>query len=111
MNASVQIEKNIRKFRIVARLDALQTEVDALKRLQAETTVKKTGQAPVNKNTGQAVAELDALLPAILQFSPGFDPTGDRAWTHSLPARSGFALSLREIRLARSQRARLKGEL
>ena len=35
--------------RIVAELDALQAEVDALKRLQAETT-----------------AELDALLPAIL---------------------------------------------
>jgi type I restriction enzyme S subunit len=35
--------------RIVAELDALQTEVDALKRLQAETA-----------------AELDALLPAIL---------------------------------------------
>ena len=35
--------------RIVAGLDALQAEVDALKRLQAETA-----------------AELDALLPAIL---------------------------------------------
>jgi hypothetical protein len=70
--------------RIVAELDALQAEVDALKHLQAETA-----------------AELDALLPAIL----------DRAWTPSLPARSGFALSLREIRLARSQRARLQGEL
>ena len=35
--------------RIVAELDALQAEVDALKRLQAET-----------------IAELDALLPAIL---------------------------------------------
>jgi type I restriction enzyme S subunit len=35
--------------RIVAELDALQAEVDALKRLQAETE-----------------AELDALLPAIL---------------------------------------------
>jgi type I restriction enzyme S subunit len=35
--------------RIVAKLDALQAEVDALKRLQAETA-----------------AELDALLPAIL---------------------------------------------
>ena len=35
--------------RIVAELDALQAEVDALKRLQAETA-----------------AELDALLPAIL---------------------------------------------
>ena len=35
--------------RIVAELDALQAEVDALKRLQAETA-----------------AELDALLPSIL---------------------------------------------
>jgi type I restriction enzyme S subunit len=35
--------------RIVAELDALQTEVDALKRLQAETAIK-----------------LDALLPSIL---------------------------------------------
>ncbi len=35
--------------RIVAELDALQAELDALKRLQAETA-----------------AELDALLPAIL---------------------------------------------
>jgi type I restriction enzyme S subunit len=35
--------------RIAAELDALQTEVDALKRLQAETA-----------------AELDALLPALL---------------------------------------------
>jgi len=58
--------------------------MDMLKRLQAEPA-----------------AELDALLPAIL----------DRTWTHSLPVRSGCALSLREIRLPRSQRARLKGEL
>jgi len=41
--------------RIVAGLDALQAE--ALKRLQAETAVN---------NTGRAAAELDALLPAIL---------------------------------------------
>ncbi len=33
-------------------------EVDALKRLQAETAV--------NRNTGRAAAELDTLLPAIL---------------------------------------------
>jgi hypothetical protein len=63
---------------------ALQAELDALKRLQAKTA-----------------AALDALLPGIL----------DRAWTSSLPARSGCALSLREIRLACSQHARLKGEL
>lgn len=43
--------------RIVAELDALQGEVDTLKCLQAETTVNYTGQA---------AAELDALLPAVL---------------------------------------------
>jgi len=64
----------------------------APKRLQTETT-----------------AELDAS-PAILPPSPGFGGTGDRAWTPSLPARSGFAFSPCKIRLARSQRARLIGE-
>ena len=49
--------------RIVAELDALQAEVDALKRLQAETA-----------------AELDALLPALLPSSPGFAATSDRAF-------------------------------
>ena len=39
---------------------------------------QNTGRATVN-TTGQAAAELDALLPAILQSSLGFDPTGDRA--------------------------------
>jgi len=68
------------------------SELDALKGLQAETAVN---------NTGQAATEFAALLPTVL----------DRAWTPSLPTRSGFALSLRNIRLARSQRARLKGEL
>jgi hypothetical protein len=65
-----------------------------MKRLQAKTA-----------------AELDALLSAILQSSLGFDPTGDRAWTHSLPTRSGFALLLCKILLTRSQLARIKGEL
>ena len=41
--------RNIRNFIgspvIVAELDALQAEVDALKRLQAETAVNNTGQA------------------------------------------------------------------
>ena len=47
--------------RIVAELDALQAEVDALKRLQAETA-----------------AELDALLPALLDraFKGGPDSPG-----------------------------------
>jgi hypothetical protein len=48
---------------------------------------------------------------ANLQSSPGFDPTGDRAWTHSLPARSGCALLRCKILLTRSQLARIKGEL
>jgi hypothetical protein len=52
---------------------------------------------PLALNLQPCVVSLPALL--------------DRAWIPSLPARSGFALSLREIRLARSQRARLKGEL
>jgi len=65
----------------------------ALKRLQAETA-----------------AELDALLPALLPRSLGFGGTGDRAWTHSLPARSGCALLLRKILLTRSQLTRIKGE-
>jgi len=34
-----------------------------------------------------------------------------RAWTHSLPPRSGCALSLRKSRLACSQYARLAGQL
>jgi len=41
----------------------LQAALDALKRLQAETA-----------------AELDGLLPAILQSSPGFDAAVDRAF-------------------------------
>ena len=49
---------------------------------------------------GEPAAELAALPPAL------FDP----AWTPLLLARSSFPLSLCEIRLARSQRARLKGE-
>jgi hypothetical protein len=35
----------------------------------------------------------------------------DRAWTHSLPARSGCALLRCKILLTRSQLARIKGEL
>jgi len=71
------------KNQTAAELDALQAEVDAVKRLQAET--------PANKNTGQAAADppssdfgatgLDALLPAILPSSHCFDETGDRAFT------------------------------
>jgi hypothetical protein len=58
-----------------SKRNASQAEVDALKRLQTETTVNNPGQAAV-KDTGQAAADppssnfaatrLDALLPAIL---------------------------------------------
>ena len=75
-------------------LNGLQAEVDALKSLQAETAT-----------------ELDALLPAILPSSLGFDPTGDSALTHSLPARSGCALLLHRILFAHSQCAQINREL
>ncbi len=50
------LSKEVMKNQTAAKLDALQAEVDALKRLQAET--------PVNRNTGQAAAELDAFPPS-----------------------------------------------
>ena len=46
-----------------------------MNRLQAKNAVN---------NTGQAAAELDTLLPAILQSSLHFDPTGDRAFKGEL---------------------------
>lgn len=49
--------------RIVADLDASQAEVDALRSLQAETA-----------------AELEDLLPALLQPSQCYGTTGDRAF-------------------------------
>ena len=48
----VPVPPLVEQRRIVAELDALQAEVDALKRLQAETAT-----------------ELDALLPAILDHA------------------------------------------
>ena len=56
-------------------LDFDPMKLDALKRLQAET--------PVN-HTGQAAAELNALLPAILPSAPSYDGTGDRAFKGEL---------------------------
>jgi len=55
-----------------AKLDPLQVEVDALKCLQAETA-----------------AEVDALLPATLPPSRGFDGTGDRAFIRLHPISAG----------------------
>ena len=53
----------------------------------------------------------DTLRAAILQSSLGFDPTGDRAWPHSLPAHSGCALPLRGILFTRSQRVQIAGKI
>jgi type I restriction enzyme S subunit len=49
LNLLISPHSRFEQRRIVAELDALQAEVDSLKRLQAETA-----------------AELDALLPSIL---------------------------------------------
>jgi len=51
----------------INELDALQADVDALKRLQAKLT-----------------AELDAMLPAILPSSLRFAATSDRAFKGEL---------------------------
>jgi hypothetical protein len=48
-----------------------------------------------------ARGQLDQLPPSLLA----------RAWTHSLPARLGCALSLREILFPRSQRIQIAGQL
>jgi hypothetical protein len=49
----------------------------------------------------KARGQVDRLTPSLLA----------RAWTHSLPARSGCALSLREILCTRSQRVQIAGQL
>lgn len=68
-----------------AKPDWNRAEVNALKRLSAGTAVN---------NTGQAAAELDALLSAILPASPGSAATGDRAFIrlHVISARRGGEL-------------------
>ncbi len=61
--------------------------------------------------SSQAHGQVEKLTPS-LPPSPGYGGTGlARAWTHSLPARSGCALSLSKSRLACSQYARLAGQL
>jgi hypothetical protein len=57
------------------------------------------------------VAEVDALKRLQAGTAAELDTLLDRAWTHSLPARSGFALLLRKMLLTRSQLARIKEEL
>jgi hypothetical protein len=49
----------------------------------------------------QALKQVDQVTPSLLA----------RAWTHSLPARSGCALPLREILFTRSQRVQIAGQL
>ena len=49
----------------------------------------------------KARGQVEKLTPSLLA----------RAWTHSLPARSGCALSLREILFTRSQRVQITGQL
>jgi hypothetical protein len=63
-------------------------EVDALKRLQAETPVKEsTGQAPVNKNTGQAPVNKNTGRAAADPPSSDFGATGlDAFGISSFPA-------------------------
>ena len=68
---------------------------------------KARGQARLAEAVRRRLDQLTPSLPP----SHGYSGTGlARAWTHSLPARSACALSLRENRLAHSQRSRLKGE-
>jgi hypothetical protein len=95
------IANTTREFGIL-RLETLQ---DAMNARQREIVRRVEGLFALADSIGarfmQARAQMDQPMPTLL----------DRAWTHSLPARSSCALSLREIRLARSLRARLKGEL
>ena len=63
----------------------------------------------LEERLADARGQVEKLTPS-LPPSPGYGGTGlARAWTRSLPARSGCALSLCEIRLASSQHARLAG--
>jgi hypothetical protein len=69
-------------------LDALQAEVDALKRLQAETAAD-----PPSSDFG--ATWLDALLPAILPSSRGYDATGDHGFKGEF--RQNYPPSLRHL--------------
>jgi len=55
----------------------------------------------IEAQLAQARLQVDKLTPSILAC----------AWTHSLHARSGCALSLREILFARSHRVQIRGHL
>jgi len=64
------------KNQTATKLDALQSEVDTLKHLRAETTGCE--KAEIMK------AETLKWEPTILPSSLGFDPTGDRAFKGEL---------------------------
>ena len=70
---------------------------ESVQRLESLTAL--AGQVKTRLNAAQR--QVDAVTPLLLA----------RAWTSSPPAWPGFAFSLREILRARSQRARLCGEL
>ncbi len=55
----------------------------------------------LEQRLAQARKQVDKLTSSLLA----------RAWTHSLPARSGCALPLREILFTRSQRVQIAGKL
>jgi hypothetical protein len=63
--------------RMDSDLDALQAELDALKRLQAETAAD-----PLSLR--YSATRLDGLLHAILSSSPSFDAIDDRAFKGEL---------------------------
>ena len=56
---------------------------------------------PLEVRVAKARGQLDQFTPSLLA----------RAWTHSLPARSGCALSLCEILFTRCQRVQIAGQL
>lgn len=67
--------------------------------LRVEGLFAPAGQ--LEARLARARAQVDKLTPSLLA----------RTWTHSLPARSGCALSLREILFTRSQRVQIAGQL
>ena len=56
---------------------------------------------PLEVRLAKARGQVDQLTPSLLA----------RAWTHSPPARSGYALPLRESLFPRSQRVQIAGQL
>lgn len=71
-------------------------------------------EARLAKARGQAAAKFDissGLRPPSPRSRRSRKTLLARAWTHSLPARSGCVLSLPEILFAHSQRVQIAGQL